>query len=78
MLWVPVGPGVVTVGWPLAVAAAQLAVNRYMRAFWESKAKIPLLDEYNLAVSDTIYVIGFLNVLAVGWAAIAVLKAVGF
>lgn len=45
-----------------------------MRSFWDSKAKIPLLDEYNEAISDTKTVIDMLNWMAAGWTAIAVCK----
>lgn len=45
-----------------------------MRSFWDSKAKIPLLDEYNEAISDTQTVIDMLNWVGAGWTAIAVVK----
>jgi len=72
------GGSLLKVAWPLLLGAGEYLVSRYMRSFWEQKAKIPLLDEYNAAVSDTISVIGYLDVLAFGWGVVAVLKLVGF
>ncbi len=74
----PAGPGLFNVSWPLVLAGGEYGVCRYMRSFWGSKAKIPLLDEYNAAISDTVNVIGLLDALALGWVAVAVLKLAGF
>ncbi len=78
VIFVSRGTGFLLVTWPALLAAGEYFVARYMRSFWEAKAKIPLLDEYNAAVSDTISVIGYLDVLAFGWAVVAVLKLAGF
>lgn len=48
-----------------------------MHDFWATKAKMPLLDQYNAAVSQSMEVIGFLEALSVGWAIVAVLKLLG-
>ncbi len=72
------GAGFFKMAWPALLAAGEYSVCRYMRSVWDRKAKIPLLDDYNAAVSDTVSVIGLLDVLAVGWAVVAVLKLLGF
>ena len=73
-LFLSKGASFFKVVWPLVLAAGEYSVCRYMRSFWD----IPLLDEYNAAVSDTVSVISYLYVLAFGWAVVAVLKLVGF
>jgi len=78
MLFVSKGAGLVKVVWPLGLSFGEYWVCRYMRGFWGKKAKIPMLDEYNAAISDTVSVMGYLNVLAFGWGVIAGLKLVGF
>lgn len=47
-----------------------------MHGFWATKAKMPMLDQYNEAVSQSMDVIGFLDVLSVGWGIMAFLKLV--
>ncbi|KAH8911102.1 hypothetical protein BR93DRAFT_964919 [Coniochaeta sp. PMI_546] len=66
--------GLVLLGWPTLLASGAFYVTGYMRSFWDSKAKIPLLDEYNEAISDTQTVIDLLNWIGAGWTAIAVVK----
>ncbi len=78
VVFVSAGASFFNVVWPLALSAGEYAVCRYMRSFWDKKAKIPLLDEYNAAISDTVSVIGLLDVLALGWVVVAVLKLIGF
>ncbi len=56
------------------MASGAFYVAGYMRSFWDSKAKIPLLDEYNEAISDTKTVIDILYWIDAGWTAIAVSK----
>jgi hypothetical protein len=59
------------------MSVGQYYICQYMRLFWSTKAKIPMLDEYNAAISDTVKVIGLLKLLAGGWAIIALLKIGG-
>lgn len=47
-----------------------------MHDFWATKAKMPMLDQYNDAVSQSMDVIGFLDVLSMGWGIMAALKLV--
>ncbi|KAI3395851.1 hypothetical protein diail_788 [Diaporthe ilicicola] len=62
--------------WPAVLAVAlRFGASRYMHDFWATKAKVPLVDQYNAAISQSMDVIGFLDVLSVGWAVVAVLKA---
>lgn len=35
----------------LVMGTAQLATIKYMGSFWNNKAKVPLLDDYNNAIS---------------------------
>ena len=66
--------GAVLLGWPVLMAAGGAYLTRYMRSFWDSKAKIPLLDEYNEAISDTQAVIGTMDWLVTGWSLVAFVK----
>jgi hypothetical protein len=48
-----------------------------MRAFWRDKAKVPLMEEYNLAIGETGDVIAVLDRVALGWAGVGALRVVG-
>lgn len=48
-----------------------------MKWFWAGKAKVPKMEEYNDAISDSLAVIRLLDLLALGWAAMTVLKLLG-
>lgn len=77
---VPSGSGILAAPlrtiWPAVLAVAlRFGASRYMHDFWATKAKVPLVDQYNAAISQSMDVIGFLDLLSVGWAAVAVLKA---
>ncbi|KAK7701325.1 hypothetical protein SLS64_010368 [Diaporthe eres] len=80
LLLVPSGAGILAAPlrtiWPAVLAVAlRFGASRYMHDFWATKAKVPLIDQYNAAISQSMDVIGFLDLLSVGWAAVAVLKA---
>ena len=45
-----------------------------MRSFWDPKAKIPALSDYNEAISESKTVIAMLTWIGAGWTAIAGLK----
>lgn len=80
LLLVPSGSSILTAParaiWPAVLAAAlRFGASRYMYNFWATKAKVPLVDQYNAAISQSMDVIGFLDLLSAGWAAVAVLKA---
>lgn len=63
--------------WPAVLAVGlRFGASPYMRNFWATKAKVPLVDQYNAAISQSMDVIGFLDLLSAGWAVMAVLKAV--
>ncbi len=64
--------------WPLGLACAELYAARYMRSFWADKAKVPLMDEYNEAITNTATVIDLLNVLAAGWGVMGLLRVFGY
>ncbi|KAB5539498.1 hypothetical protein GE09DRAFT_319453 [Coniochaeta sp. 2T2.1] len=70
-VFVPRPSGMLVVGWPILMASAAIYVQRYMRSFWDSKAKIPLLDDYNEAISDTKTVIDTMTWISIGWVAVA-------
>jgi hypothetical protein len=59
------------------MATGMYYVRVYMQGFWGSKAKIPLVDEYNEAISDNTTVIWLSDFLAVGWFVIGLFKVVG-
>lgn len=84
LLLVPSGPtgptGLAAPSSPIRPALLALGLrfgaSRYMHNFWATKAKVPMVDQYNAAVAQSMHVIGFLDLLSAGWAAVAVLKAV--
>lgn len=45
-----------------------------MHKFWSNKAKIPRVDHYNAAITQTMDVINVLNALSIGWGILAVLE----
>lgn len=48
-----------------------------MENFWASKASVPLLDQYNAAIKQSMEIIGLLDLLSVGWAIMTLLKLFG-
>ncbi|KAK0630980.1 hypothetical protein B0T17DRAFT_507410 [Bombardia bombarda] len=64
--------------WAALLAAAELGASEYMKKFWGRQHKIPMMDDYNKAVSDTLRVVGLADALAVGWGFMAVLKLFGY
>lgn len=77
LLLVGRGAAFYRVGWPLFLAGGHYGAARYMTGFWEGKAKIPLMEQYNSAIDDSKGVIKLLDPIAAGWAVVAVLKLVG-
>ena len=77
LLFVGRGAAFYRVGWPLFLAGGHYWTARYMTGFWDGKAKVPLMNQYNSAIDDSKQVIKLLDPVAVGWVAIAVLKLVG-
>ncbi|TDZ32852.1 hypothetical protein C8035_v011656 [Colletotrichum spinosum] len=76
-LVVPRGLGVFTVGFPVALAAGLAYGQQYMRSFWASKPKVPLMKDFNEAISDSMMVQDMLNPLAGAWGLLAFCKLVG-
>ena len=81
LLLVPSGSCILTAPlraiWPVVLAVTlRFGASRSMYNFWAAKAKVPLVDQYNAAISQSMDVIGFLDLLSAGWASMAVLKAV--
>lgn len=50
---------------------------RYMQSFWATKAKVPLLDQYNAAIKQSMDVMTLLYLLTAGWGAMTLFKIVG-
>lgn len=65
------------VAWPVGMLAGTYWTSRYMQSFWHSKVKIPLLDEYNEAISDTAHVISGLKLAAWTWGLLALTRTLG-
>ncbi|CRK43792.1 hypothetical protein HYQ45_002387 [Verticillium longisporum] len=63
--------------WALALAAGSYGISLYMRSYWNNKAKIPMLEEYNRAIEDSTQVAKALDVLVLGWLVVAPLKLFG-
>ncbi|KAE9567807.1 hypothetical protein CGCF415_v014880 [Colletotrichum fructicola] len=76
-LAVPRGVGVFTVGWPIMLAAGLTYGHQYMRNFWISKPKVPMMTDFNEAISDSMMVQDLLNPLAGAWGLVAFCKLVG-
>jgi hypothetical protein len=72
------GSGMWSVVRPLALAAADIYAARYMDSFWADKAKVPLMDEYNAAISESHSVISLIKLSGVLWAAMGVLRLFGY
>ncbi|KAK0711913.1 hypothetical protein B0H67DRAFT_586555 [Lasiosphaeris hirsuta] len=64
--------------WAALLAAAEYSVVRYMNSFWSDKRNVPLMDDYNDAISHTTAVTGLSEVLAFGWAGMFALKTFGY
>ncbi|KAK0717646.1 hypothetical protein B0T26DRAFT_751680 [Lasiosphaeria miniovina] len=63
--------------WPAFLAGAELRASAYMKSFWADKKTVPLMDDYNDAISHSANVINLCDALAVGWGGLAVLKLLG-
>jgi hypothetical protein len=63
--------------WIIVSTVAVAYSSRYMRDFWAKKAKIPLVDDYNHAIEDSVNVIGLLDLLVVGWGVLLLFQAIG-
>ncbi|KAH8898300.1 hypothetical protein GQ53DRAFT_802669 [Thozetella sp. PMI_491] len=77
LLFVPAGFGIRRIVWAVAVAAGEHFSSQYMHSFWNDKGKIPLMDDYNAAIEDTVNVIGLSDLLAFGWGLMGALKLFG-
>ena len=76
LLLISQGFGLRCIVWAVVLAGGEHFTAMYMQSFWGDKGKVPMLDDYNNAISDTINVIGLSDVIAVGWGVMAVLKLV--
>ena len=63
--------------WAFLLAAGQYYVVQYMRSFWSKKGKVPMVDDYNEAISDSLNVAKLLDAVWIGWGIVAILSVVG-
>jgi hypothetical protein len=77
LFFIPPGFGLQRVGWAVLLCAAERFSSQYMHNFWADKAKIPLMDEYNEAISNCQNVVGLSDVLSVCWGLVAAFKTIG-
>jgi hypothetical protein len=63
--------------WPVALCLADFAASGYLRSFWAKERKVPLMDEYNEAISHSMTVMGLSDVLGYLWGVGAVLMLLG-
>lgn len=63
--------------WPVFLAAGLFSAARYMENFWATKAKVPLLEQYNAAIKQSTDVFTFLNLIGALWAVLGLLKLLG-
>lgn len=73
----PDGPSLWAALWAGSLGLGERWAAQYMHAFWADKKPVPLMDDYNTAIADTVNVIGMSDLLATGWAAVAVLRVLG-
>ncbi|KAK2031643.1 hypothetical protein LX32DRAFT_262131 [Colletotrichum zoysiae] len=71
------GPGFVAVAWPALLAAGLAYGQQYMRGFWASVPKVPMVKDFNEAVSDSMTVQAIMRPLAGAWGLVAVCKLAG-
>ncbi|KAK2055461.1 hypothetical protein LY76DRAFT_520393 [Colletotrichum caudatum] len=71
------GPGFVAVAWPALLAAGLAYGQQYMRGFWASKPKVPMMTDFNEAISDSMTVQDMMRPLAGAWGLVAVCKLSG-
>ncbi|KAK1706094.1 hypothetical protein CaCOL14_012488 [Colletotrichum acutatum] len=76
-LVVPRGLGIFTVGFPIMLAAGLTYGHQYMRQFWASKPKVPMMKDFNEAISDSMMVQDMMNPLAGAWGLMTFCKLVG-
>jgi hypothetical protein len=74
---VPNGFGMQRVGWAVAMCGAEHFVSQYMHNFWADKIKIPMMDDYNEAISNSSNVVSLSDVLSVCWGLVAAFKTIG-
>ncbi|KAK1828765.1 hypothetical protein QBC39DRAFT_358270 [Podospora conica] len=72
------GFSVYAVAWAGAMCVAEVRVSEYVRQFWAKEAKVPMMDDYNDAISAMMATTQLSQGLAAGWGAMAVLKLFGY
>ncbi|KAK0622662.1 hypothetical protein B0T14DRAFT_405133, partial [Immersiella caudata] len=53
--------------WAAALCLGDFAASGYLRSFWAKERKVPLMDEYNDAISHSMTVMSLSDVLAYLW-----------
>ncbi|KAK1992564.1 hypothetical protein LX36DRAFT_684827 [Colletotrichum falcatum] len=71
------GPGILAVAWPALLAAGLAYGREYMHSFWATKPKVPMMKDFNEAISDSMMVQDLMRPLAGAWALVAACKLVG-
>jgi len=71
------GPSFKTALWTGALCAGEHWAAQYMHSFWADKKPVPLVSDYNEAISGTANVIGMSDLLCTGWGTVAVLRILG-
>ena len=72
------GFSVYSVLWATAMCFAGIRVSEYVRKFWVKEVKVPMMDDYNDAISDMMATTQWCKVLAAGWGGMAALKLFGY
>ncbi|CAN8102017.1 unnamed protein product [Discula destructiva] len=63
--------------WPAVLAVSLIGTARYMQNFWSSKSQVPMLDQYNAAIKQSMDFITLLDMLSAGWGLVALLRMFG-
>jgi len=72
------GFSIYAVLWAGAMCFAEVRVSEYVRRFWAKEVKVPMMDDYNDAISDMMAATQLSQILAAGWGAMAAVKLFGY
>ncbi|KAK0639856.1 hypothetical protein B0T16DRAFT_463494 [Cercophora newfieldiana] len=61
-----------------ALCLGEFATSGYLRSFWAKERKVPLMDEYNEAISHSLEVMALSDALAYLWGVETLLSIVGY
>ena len=72
------GFSILSVVWAAGMCYSELHVSGYVKGFWGKERKVPLMNDYNDAISDMMATTELSGVLALGWGLMAIVKLLGY